>query len=592
MRPKADSRSGTIGPRHQAGGLRPWVLIGISALALVIAAWWWTRPAQHQSVGIQERAAEMAKRQTRRLSDEVIPATDLPPEGTRSLFDHLLAENGGLPYPFESLVALIQSYDPQAGEPRLIQIPDGRSLLKAQADFEHPRILYAADFLLPNSSAMVGVAPRGQLFLGFVENAAEIEVISYNEFAGRFEFQLVKDYRADGVPKIVYSQRGICLTCHQGAAPIFPERPWNETNGQPEIAQRIIAARGSEAPYQGAPLRNPLAAPERFDELTDIANFIPVTQAVWIDGCGEDGLACRRQMLKTALKFFWQPGDFDPQGPGAQRLRTLQAPNWPKDGIGAPNSDISNRDPLETRRGFGGWLRGLLHRGPQLPGARSNDELDAFDALPKLPPALNPQEPRGHRRLLTADDLDGAYGIAQLFTPADLRTLEAASGHQWAAVAEAVDALPQALFEAAPFSRVRTLNALLQLLGEPALDYCCDTTEHLSAPVVGGLPPLELAADSPLQPFVEYCFACHRGNPSARLNFMGGKDAETVLAQIQDTPSIRDVLDWDRYLGTAKAGTLMPPADSPQRAALESAVAAGEPSLEEMRKVVPSMFDF
>lgn len=567
--------------------------MGLGAvLVLVLAAWWWSRPAQHQSVGIQERAAEMAQQKSLRLSDELIPASDLPPAGTRSLFDHLLAENGGLPYPFESLVALIESYDPHAGEPRLIQIPDGRSLLKAQADFEHPRILYAADFLLPNNSSTVGPAPRGQIFLGFVENAAEIEVISYNEFAGRFEFQLVKDYRADGVPKIVYAQRGICLTCHQGAAPIFPERPWNETNGQPEIAQRIIAARGNEAPYQGAPLRNPLAAPERFDELTDIANFIPVTQSAWIDGCGEAGLDCRRQMLKTALQFFWQPGDFDPQGPTAKRLRQLQEPNWPTTGIGVPNSDISNRDPLEAQRGFGGWLRRLLHAGPQLPGARSNDELDAFDALPKLPPALNPQEPRGHRRLLTANDLDGAYGIAQLFTPADLQTLEAASGYQWEALAQAVDALPQALFEAAPFSRVRTLNALLQLLGEPALAYCCDTTAHLSEPVVGGLPPLELAADSPLQPFVEYCFACHRGNPAAHLNFMGGKDAEAVLAQIQDTPSIRDVLDWDRYLGTAKAGTLMPPADSPQRAALEAAVAAGEPSLEEMRKVVPSMFDF
>ena len=36
----------------------------------------------------------------------------------------------------------------------------------------------------------------------------------------------------------------------------------------------------------------------------------------------------------------------------------------------------------------------------------------------------------------------------------------------------------------------------------------------------------------------------------------------------------------------------MPPPDSHQRHDLEQAVARGEPVLEEMRKVVPSLFDF
>ena len=31
------------------------------------------------------------------LSDKIIPDTDLPPPGTRSLFDHLVAQNDGLP---------------------------------------------------------------------------------------------------------------------------------------------------------------------------------------------------------------------------------------------------------------------------------------------------------------------------------------------------------------------------------------------------------------------------------------------------------------------------------------------------------------
>ena len=37
---------------------------------------------------------------------------------------------------------------------------------------------------------------RDRLYLGYQENANLIEVISYNEAAARFEFQLVRDYRA------------------------------------------------------------------------------------------------------------------------------------------------------------------------------------------------------------------------------------------------------------------------------------------------------------------------------------------------------------------------------------------------------------
>ena len=38
------------------------------------------------------------------------PDTDLPPAGTRSLFDYILKESGGLPFPFEKLLETISSY--------------------------------------------------------------------------------------------------------------------------------------------------------------------------------------------------------------------------------------------------------------------------------------------------------------------------------------------------------------------------------------------------------------------------------------------------------------------------------------------------
>ena len=583
--------AGPLGAPHQAGAtawpalLVIFVLLGGAACLLGQRA-----EPQRRGPSIQALAQQQATAGTAAsVHARVIPQTDLPPEGTRSLFDHLLAENGGLPYPFEDLVALIESYDSEGRAPVQLLIPDGRSLLKAQADFHAPRVLYAADFQARNGPSGIGVTPRGQLFLGFVEGAAEIEVISYNEMAGRFEFQLVKDYREDGIPRLVYAQRAVCLTCHQGRAPIFPERPWNETNGQPEIAARIQAARG-EAPYHGVAVRQPLAVPERFDELTNLANFIPVTQRLWLDGCRSH--SCRRQMLLTALQWLWNPGGFDPEGRRANELRASQSLGFPPEGIPVPESDLPNRDPLEAQRGWRGLWQRLFPPPPRGPGAKSNDELEAFEKLPPLPPRLDPLTPRGAERVLTAVDLDGAFGLAQLFSRDDVALLEAAADFDFAKLEQAALSLDDGLFSERPFSRVRMLQALLAALGQAAPAYCCDDVSALSEPVALGVPPLELSPGSPLAPFRDYCFACHRGNPAARLNFMGGDTEQEVLQRIKDTPAIRDVLDWQRYAGTDKAGTLMPPADSLQRQRMQAAIEAGELDLEAMRDVVPSMFGF
>lgn len=568
----------------------------LSLLLLAIAGaglWWWLPSAEGpQGPSITERTAQSAATVAPRLSQKLIASEDLPPAGTRSLFDHLVAQGDGLPYPFEKLVALIQKQDPEGRTPVTLMIPHGRSLLKAQADFRHPRVLVAADFQAEGTPASLGLAPRGQLFLGFVENANEIEVLSYNEAAGRYEFQLVQDYTAHGARRIVYARRAVCTTCHQGATPIFPQRPWSETNGQPEIAAKILVARGPE-PYLGLPPAQPLSAPERFDELTDIGGFITVTQQIWIDAC-ERNVDCRRLMLKLALRYLGDPGSFDASGADAQRLRALQAVAWPQDGIAVPESDLRNRDPLAAPQGLRNRLRSWLTPPPQPgEGARNNEDLVAFDRLPKLAAALDPLTPRPPKRVLTAQDIDGVYGLAALFSEGDRHRLEQAAGYRVDTLEQAVDRLDPALLAPAPFSRVQTMQALLAALGEPSLPaYCCLDTKEMSPPIASGAPPLKLAAGSTLQPFREYCFSCHRGNPLLRLDFMGGRTEAEVLAQVKGTAKIRDALDWDRYRGTDKETTLMPPADSPQRAALQAALQKDPQLLERMREVVPGLFDF
>ena len=568
-----------------------WIVATLVVLAG--AGWWLLRPVGGGPASPSIKAvAQAAGARAAALTALSISTDDLPPEGTRSLFDHLIAQNDALPYPFEKLVDLVAKQNPDGQRPLTLLIPQGRSLLKAQADFQHPRVLLAADFQAPNTQLALGLAPRGQLFLGFVENAGEIEVISYNEAAGRFEFQLVQDYREGGVPRIVYARRAICTTCHQAGAPIFPQRPWNETNGQPEIATKIREARGSDAPYLGVPLGNALAVPERFDELAEVGNFLVATQKIWIDACADDA-GCRRQMLKVALRYLWNSAEFDAAMPDAQALRALQARHWPAEGVAVGQKSLRNRDPLAESRGIKGWLHALITPKSTEPGARSNEDLDAFERLPKLPADLDPLTPRPPLRVLTAQDIDGAFGLASMITDPDFKQLEQAAGFKLERLLAAVDQADASLFAAAPFSRVKAVNGLLAALGSNAtLGYCCLDTRELSPPVALGVPPLVIAAGSPLKNFEHYCFACHRGNPAKRLNFMAGATEEETLANIKAKSEIRDALDWERYRNTDKANKLMPPADSRQRKALEEATAHGDKTLEEMRKTVPALFDF
>ena len=133
------------------------ILIAIMALMLL------RQPATSTSITDLAKS-QPTKAQT--LSEKLIPETDLPPPGTRSLFDHLIVQNDGLPYPFEKLIALLQKQHPEGQAPVSLLIPHGRSLLKGQADDARPRIVVAADYQTGNTPVALGTAPQGQLFLG------------------------------------------------------------------------------------------------------------------------------------------------------------------------------------------------------------------------------------------------------------------------------------------------------------------------------------------------------------------------------------------------------------------------------------------
>ena len=65
------------------------------------------------------------------LSAQLIPSDDLPPDGTRSLFDHLIAANGQIPYPFPKLIELIRNVlanEASLGRPDYISLVDQETL--------------------------------------------------------------------------------------------------------------------------------------------------------------------------------------------------------------------------------------------------------------------------------------------------------------------------------------------------------------------------------------------------------------------------------------------------------------------------------
>lgn len=531
------------------------------------------------------------------LSAQVIPNTDLPPEGTRSLFDQLVAQNGALPYPFESIVDWIASLDAEGRRPTTVLVPHGRSLQKGKSSFADPRVVLSADITPPAGAALTPPI-KGRLFLGFVDAANEIEVLSYNEAAGRYEFQLVQDYCEGCTPRIVYAKRNVCLTCHQNASAIFPVRPWEETNATPAIAAQIRAAYPDAERLRGVPVSVRLSEPEAIDNATDIANMVPLAQRIWLDGCGngDAGQRCRRLLLEQALRFALTPGSFDAGSGKARALVQQFEANWPQRGFEVPDNDLQNRDPLEDDLYQEGWLAGLKRimfgRDSSL-GATANDgKLEEFDALPPLPAEFDPLTRRPPLRWSQPSDLDGVYALSQSFTSHDVQRLLAVAATDDILAAIASPKM-DAQVAATPFRRTEIMLALFDALeiDTRPTRWGLPVTE-LSPPISEGEPPLELASGSDLKPFETYCFGCHRDNPSARLNFMAGPTEADVLARIRDTDSIRDVLDYERYRDTRKAGQLMPPDGTWQREHLEQALAGGEDPLTPMREQVPSLFDF
>ena len=293
--------------------------------------------------------------QPRWVTHVSMPGSDLPAAGL-SRFDQLfLTQNNRyrIPYPFTNLVAYLESRIDNGDKNgvRQVFVPIGRSLQRnapAPNFFKYPRAVIALQgepVATPEGNADV---LEYRLFIAHQPGSASLEVISYNDSAGRFEFQLVENYDADQQPRVSQSNRLMCLSCHQNTAPIFATRPWSETTFNVAIANRLITA----LPQQFNSLVGTVTADANaIDLLVERANYLAVAQLIWQQGC--DKARCRAAILRALLQYRLSgKSGFAYRHPAyredyfAELERNWQR-KWP-DGLALPNGRIADRDPFDN----------------------------------------------------------------------------------------------------------------------------------------------------------------------------------------------------------------------------------------------------
>ena len=543
-------------------------------------------------------------------TDPAVPGPTLPPVG-RSLFDFVAAD--GVPFPFEALVRKVEA-DAGCAPGECIKpvlIPLGRSLQRTAAApdfFAFPRVVVAV-----TGEGTGPMLARDRLYLGYQEKANLVEVISYNEAAARFEFQLVRDYRAGGTPRVVYANRDVCTACHQNQAPIFSRPVWDETNANPKIAARLSAARKD---FYGIPVHRGVDIPNAIDDATDRANRIGATQRIWREACDA---ACRPAALTAALQYRLS-GERGFEAPSlAGTLARGFAVRWPG-GLAIPNPDIPNRDPLAfvpdtigvAQSHVAAGLEPLAPRAP-LEVWTADDpllvrrfviglaELIAETDVRELDAALTRRVAAAPRRSFIAactvsgtrydcagevtlsgtaatvgavavgGEPLGHYALEKGVITSQGRRARTASGDRIeritvrraggkgkATVTVAEDFAPARAAIAnfawpdAPFSRVRMRAAL----GLDRRANCCEDPAGLGAPQSDIEPP---SLPAPAAEFQRYCAACHRTPEGFPPNFLAG-DGERVRASLaQCAPRIFVRLTMWQMPPAARDKVPMPP---------------------------------
>lgn len=490
------------------------------------------------------------------------PALAAEPQVGHSLFQAALTTADGrtdIPFPFERLLSRLKAQvlpgtSLREGVP-LVLIPLGRSLQRHAAEdagyFTYPRVVVAVTGE-PRPGALF---LKDRLYIGYHQGLGVLEVISYNDAAGRFEFQLVRDYRPGGQPTLEQARRELCVACHHDGTPIFSRQTWDETSANPNLA-RLLEAHLSPA-LRVLPWRGGVDIPNAIDDATERSNRLDFAQRLWREGCGAPSpaaTACRGELLVQALlQRLGLPEDspagaLDPLAPLRQR--------WPE-GLPLANPDIPNRlplaplDPQSQVRPTGAQLR------------RVADVAAAFDPL-----APRPVRDRWDGRAPSAVG-EAAGAVGQLLAGSDV----AAVGRQLAkpvgpgGVAQAsrlrqavarMGATQEGGLDSGPFVRSAVVTALLRQLGV-ASPNCCAGKAAWPAVVESPRPAPPAGTGPEMAILYRSCGACHGSADPFPPGFLHGGGAAVARQVAACAPRMVYRLAMGALAPERRPKTPMPP---------------------------------
>lgn len=453
---------------------------------------------------------------------------DIPLIGS-SLFDKLfsIAKDGEaiyeVPYPIGKLMEKIESQ--RRDHIVHTMMPFSRSLQRPTGldykPLENPRLVFSYKY---SDTAI----ERAKIFIGYVKKVDQLEIISFNDEAGRFEYQLVKDYSTN--PKVFYVNRGKCLSCHQGQAPIFSVPGWQDTNTG--VLGRLVGAKiGVKEPGTPAGRKKmaevlfgdipSLDAVGNFDALVREANDIALNERVWVQGCGDDD-KCRLGLLLntlvpnsiSALKIF-----------GHSKNRIEQSV------LKEQNTYSSFLPPTDL-----GAVGIIFRYGKNGPGsmyenAANNDDaiLEVINNIYKLTGAENPANRRRRdftKEQLVPTSLSGFTFIDSEILDKEIKNLE-----------EALLDLYQtnrSIFAKKAINKLRIMGTLLEKVGSKyAMNYLEMIDKRTPPKKLFTGPRKPVFQQKELNIFSRYCSECHGVGLSFPPQFLIGTENE-VIQKIQN----------------------------------------------------------
>ena len=416
--------------------------------------------------------------QQRLVVDQADIGSDQPSAGA-SAFDLLVSQKVDgkvvlkVPFPFTELIKLIESkvlppteFSPDPTGIHKTLIPLGRSLQRVAAKpdfFLFPRVVLAVTGLPRQQGAGdLGLYLKDRLYIGYQEKAEVLEVISYNELAGRFEFEQVKDYREGGAAIVQRSQRSLCLACHQSHSPIFPQNPWDETTASAAIVQKIVAAgadRLTPGFYHGVKIDSGIKVPYEIDNSTTRASGLNLLQKLWRESCGKEPVkaqSCRRAIVQAIVQYRLS-GVIEQSSRFLNDFWTSAFDFWKDQQLLVLDNHISKRNPLEElsslRRADLSHLTGTPVKEELQKLVESSDIAAEDEPINPRPPMTEPITFEQGQPLLNM-----IKGFAHFFTEIDTQTIDQYLA-QHPAVAPSIEAVAQCHYQTrtrpgADFSRL------------------------------------------------------------------------------------------------------------------------------------------